>query len=72
MSRPPLAPEARRQRVDLTLAPTTIVLLDALVQVEGTTRSALVEKLLLREFQDRPRQGEPGYRAPARKRASKR
>ena len=49
MPRRPLPPEARRVRVDLTLAPTTVEALDALATARATTRSALVERLVLLE-----------------------
>jgi len=52
MPRRPLPPEARRVRVDLTLAPTTVEALDALATARATTRSALVERLV-REAVDR-------------------
>lgn len=44
--RPPLPPEERRVRIDITLAPATIEALDALAAERGASRSAMIERLV--------------------------
>lgn len=45
--RPPMSPELRRVRVDLTLAPAALLALDVLAQLGGVGRSATVERLIV-------------------------
>ena len=49
--RPPLAPGARRVRVDFRLDPATVTALDEIATRDGETRTEVVERLILTEWE---------------------